>query len=187
MAYSRTHNLFGSFFCGMEMAQYWADLPLWENLLNEHREIKTLIEMGTYKCGMSVFLKAQCIARQMRFWTFDRKRPEELNNPVVRALGIDEDFVLGDFFADRKDKLVGLLSWSEIKPLLLFVDGSNKPLELETFVPYLAAGDYAAVHDYGTEFQPGAEEPVADLLERVYWQECEAPPQPCLTRFWRRR
>ena len=159
MAYPRTHHLFGSFFCGMEMAQYWADLPLWENFLNEHREVVALIEMGTYKCGMSVFLKLQCIAREMRFWTFDRRRPLEMDSPICQALQLDENFVLGDFFADRKDKLVGLLSWKEIKPLVLFVDGSNKPLEFATFVPYLAAGDYVVVHDYGTEFKPEAEEP----------------------------
>jgi hypothetical protein len=187
MAYQRTHDVFGSRFCGMEMAQYWADLPLWENFLNEHSDVAALIEMGTYKTGMSVFLKVQCMARKMRFWTFDRRRPTEMDSPICQALALREDFVLGDFLGERKDKLIGLLAWEEIKPLLLYVDGGNKPLEFATFVPYLAPGDYVAVHDYGTEFKPGAEEPVEGLIVREYWQECEVPPQPCLTRFWRRR
>jgi len=168
------------------MRQYWADLPVWENFLNDHLDIMALIELGTFRAAMSVFLKVQCLAREMRFWTFDWHRPGELDSPIARALALDVNFVLGDYMKDAKDVLLGLLARLDDKPLLLYVDGGNKPLEFVTFVPYLAAGDYVAVHDYATEFQPGAEQPVEHLLERVDWEQCEAPPTPCLTRFWRR-
>jgi len=186
MAYFRTHDVFGSRFCGLEMRQYWADLPIIENFLNEHLDIVALIELGTFRAGMSIFLKLQCLARNMRFWTFDWHRPAEMDSLIAQALDLHRDFVLGDFMQERKDKLIGLLSWLEIKPLLLYVDGGNKPLEFATFIPYLKPGDYVAVHDYSTEFKEVDAEPVANLIERVYWEQCEAPPQPCLTRFWRR-
>jgi len=186
MGYQRTHNVFGSKFCGLTMSQYWADLPIWENFLNDHLDIHSLIELGTFRAGMSVFLKMQCIAREMRFWSFDWHRPSELDSPICQKLELEKDFVLGDFMKERKDKLVGLLSWKEVKPLLLYVDGGNKPLEFNTFVPYLSAGDYVAVHDYSTEFKEEDAGSQTHLLQREYWDQCEAPPRPCLTRFWRR-
>jgi len=168
------------------MAQYWGDLPLWENFLNEHPELRAIIEMGTCKCGMSIFLKMQCIAREMHFWTFDCIRRQEIDSPIARFLGVHEDFVLGDFMQDSKDRLVELLLQPDIKPLLLFVDGSDKQLEFATFVPYLSAGDCVAVHDYWNEFRESAMGSVEQLVEHAFWEECEAPPGPSLTRFWKR-
>lgn len=186
MTYSRTHDASRSSFCGMGMAQYWADLPLWEMFLNEHPELCAIIEMGTAKGGMGAFLKIQCIARGMHFWTFDCIRPQGMDSLVAQFLGLDKDFVLGDFMQDSRDKLIELLLQLEIKPLLLYVDGGDKQLEFATFVPYLVTGDYAAVHDYWNEFREEAIDSVEQLVERTFWEECEAPPEPSLTRFWKR-
>ena len=186
MGHQRTHNVFGSRFCGLEMRQYWADLPIWENFLNEHLDIRMIVELGTARAGMSVFLKMQCLAREMKFWTMDWHPSSELDSPIGQALKLHDSFILGDFMKGRKDTLVGILSQRDLHPVLLYVDGGNKPLEFATFVPYLSAGDYVAVHDYSTEFKEADADPVGELIERVYWEQCTAPPQPCLTRFWRR-
>jgi len=37
---------------------------------------------------------------------------------------------------------------------MLFCDNGHKPAEWNRFVPLLAPGDFAAVHDWGTEFGP---------------------------------
>lgn len=186
MAYPRTHNLFGSHFCGLEIRQYWADLALWELFLNAHPDIQALVEMGTFKCGMSVFLKLQAAARGIPFWTFDRDRPAEMESAAAEFVELDSDFIHGDFWADTKGELLNIIEDALIKPILLFVDGGNKGKEFAYFVPFLCPGDYVAVHDYGTEFRPEMADPVADLLEPEFWDECLSPPQPCLTRFWRR-
>lgn len=186
MAYPRTHELFNSTFCGLVMRQYWADLPLWENFLNAHSDIQTLVEMGTFKAGMSVFLKVQCASRGIRFWTFDWKRPDEMDSAAATFVELDSDFIHGDFWTTTKRELMNIIEDPLLKPVLLYVDGGNKGKEFAYFVPFLCKGDYAAVHDYGTEFRPEMADPVADLIEPEFWDECTSPPQPCLTRFWRR-
>lgn len=185
MAYPRTHNLFGSHFCGVEMRQYWSDLALWELFLNAHN-VNAIVELGAFHGGMTLFLKAQAVARHQRFYTLDRDYPVALSTALSRALELPADFLEGNFWTETNAPLLDILHDETLKPLLLFVDGGNKAQEFEALVPELAVGDYAAVHDYGTEFRPGQEDVVEELIERVFWEECMGPPQPCLTRFWRR-
>jgi cephalosporin hydroxylase len=185
MTYPRTHNLFSATFCGVEMRQYWADLPLWELFLNEH-SVSAVVELGTFHGGMTLFLKTQALVRSQRFYTFDKDFPVVLTTGFARATGLESNFFQGDFWTTTNKALLDILHDQSVKPLMLFVDGGCKREEFKAFVPELSPGDYVAVHDYGTEFRSEDEEPVAHLLERVFWDECLAPPQPCLTRFWRR-
>jgi hypothetical protein len=186
MAYPRTHNLFGSTFGGIIMRQYWADLALWENFLTAHSDIRTILELGAFHGGMTLFLAAQAAARNLTFYTADRAYPEALDTILARLLNLKDAFILGDFWEDANERLLFLMHNPQLKPFLLYVDGGCKWREFQAFVPELSAGDYVVVHDYGTEFQPEHAEPVEHLLERVFWDECLEPPQPCLTRFWRR-
>ena len=192
MAYQRTHNLFGSSFCGVVARQYWADLALWELFLNAHQDIKTIIELGAFHGGMTLFLACQARARDLGFYSLDRDWPgAAMDTPLAVALDLKDVFTLGDFWEDRKAGAIAerpllLVQTPALKPLLLFVDGGCKRDEFKAFVPQLEPGDYVGVHDYKTEFRPEDVEPVLHLLEPVFWDECLAPPQPCLTRFWRR-
>jgi len=165
------------------MAQYWADLPLWEMLLNEHRDIKTIVEMGAGDGGLTLFLKVQCVARGLQFRSIDRNRPGALDTRLAQTLELPADFVQSDFWKSKR--LSRWLINQRLKPLLLFVDGGNKSRELAHFGPMLAPGDYVGVHDYGTEFLPDDISPVSDLLEPIFEQETNGPPHPCITRFWR--
>jgi len=184
MAYSHVHNLFGSTFLGFKVLQYWADIALWELFLSERPSIRTIVEIGTHRAGMSIFFLAHAIQRDMVFWTFDKVRFPELDMPLSKRLGLAEHFILGDVFEDSDWRLLELLADEHLKPLMLFVDGGNKPKEFQAFVPYLAPDDYVSVHDYSTEFKPCDVEPVEDLLEPVFLTECGRTT--CLTRFWRR-
>jgi len=185
MAYPRTHELFNSSFGGIVMRQYWADLPLWENFLNTHG-LRAIVELGAFHGGMTIFLKAQTLARSQSFFTFDRGEVVAMTTRFATMTGLRGDFFQGDFWTDTNEVLLDILHNPDLKPLLLYVDGGCKRKEFAAFVPELSPGDYVAVHDYKTEFRVEDEEPVAHLLERVFWEECEAPPQPSLTRFWRR-
>lgn len=186
MAYPRTHALFNSTFCGVVARQYWADLALWELFLNEYSDIKTIIELGAFHGGMTLFLEVQARARDQFFVSLDRNWPVGLDTPLAKDLRLPGRFMLGDFWKDTYGALVEMLQKPKYKPVLLFVDGGCKREEFKSFVPFLSAGDYVGVHDYKTEFKPEDVEPVEHLLEKVFWEECLAPPQPCLTRFWRR-
>jgi len=179
----RTHRLFDSTFCGVIIYQYWADLVLWELLLNEQPNIKTIVELGTGKGGHSLFLKAQCIARGLRFRTMDRSEPVALGGPLAHVLSLSEDFVKADFWTSLD--LVHWLQDESWKPLLLYVDGGSKRREFAGFVPLLSPGDYVAVHDYSTEFLPCDALPVTAMIEPLLERETEGQPKPCLTRFWK--
>ena len=167
------------------MRQYWADLPLWENFLNAHA-VRCIVELGAGHGGMTLFLAVQAAARNLSFYTLDQNRPEALDTPLAMLLNLSDSFMLGDFWEETGPQLTFLLRCEELKPLLLFVDGGCKKKEFQTFVPALSPGDFVAVHDYNIEFQPRHIEPVAEMIERVFWEECGEHPQPCLTRFWRR-
>lgn len=184
----RTHNLFGSTFCGVPMQQYWADLPLWEGFLNSHDDVETIVELGTFEGGMALYLAAQAEARGLDFWTFDKKEPQAIHTALGKRLRLHAKFVLGDYFAETQSsgELLSLLTDACWKPLLLFVDGGRKNLEFKRLVPFLSHGDYVAVHDYGTEFAKSTESELGDAITREYWEQCEAPPRPSLLRFWRR-
>lgn len=187
MSYGHIRDLHNSTFFGLPVQQYWADLALWEHFLNAegHQDIKTIVEMGTCKCGMSIFLLGQCIQRDMLFWTIDRDEPEEMRSHIARTMGLGLRFIHGDFwFGEANMALIKLLNDDELHPLMLFVDGGDKAKELQAFVPRLRPGDYVAVHDYGTEFDPRAVEPVQDMLEELFFDECNSI-DPCITRFWR--
>lgn len=182
----RTHNVFGTTFCGTPTLQYWADLQLWEMFLNEHPGINTIVELGTWYGGMMMFLAVQASARKMVFYSFDKVLPMALKRRLATELELEHKFILGDFWEDSNWKLLNILRERLYKPVLLFVDGGDKAKEFAAFVPELSVGDYVAVHDYSTEFLPEHVEPVEHLVTPAFLAECLSPPQPCLTRFWRR-
>lgn len=176
-------NVHGSSFMGLKMAQYWADLALWEYFLAEHTEIGTIVELGTGAGGMSAFFLGSSIERGFDFWTFD-KIPYRFS-PLLRALGMKDHFTAGDIFGGIHLEVVNYIKEAENRPLLLFCDNGNKTREVEVFTSHLQPGDYLVVHDYGVEFKAEDIEPVAHLVESYYEEECRSHI-PCITRFWRR-
>lgn len=143
-------DLFNSSFCGVPIAQHWADLALWETFLNDHSEIEMIVEIGTWCGGMSLFLLMQCLQRDMKFQTFDAVKHSCLSVPLAETLRLTRHFCQGDVFGDVLLDLKTLLSSKAIK--VLFCDGGDKPQEFRTFVPHLRPGDFVVVHDYGVEF-----------------------------------
>ena len=173
-----------STFCGLKMLQYWADLCVWERFLNQH-EIVGIVELGTGQGGMSLFLLLQAQARGAMFWTFDKTAKGWTQNVLAQQLRLADHFVQGDIFEDQQAYVKALCAKHGTHPLLLYCDGGDKARELQTFAPLLQEGAYIAVHDWNTEIRPADVEPVADILEPVFAEECQS--MSSLTRFWRRR
>ena len=128
---------------GIVIAQSPKAVPLWEKVLSEIKP-KRIIEIGTYRWGMSLFFSEHC----KEFYTYDIKyhtyRPEKFP-PRTKLL---EQFKKADVFKIEDD--IGTLIQ---KPgtTLVFCDGGDKTKELELFADWLKPGDYIAVHDWGTE------------------------------------
>lgn len=144
-------------FGGVPQAQYLCDWLLWEMLLNTYPDLNAIVELGTWKGGMALYLHAQAQARGMLFLTFDAVLPD-VEVPGFERLDIYR--YSGELSLRLK----------EMGPIALFCDGGNKPRELRTFPPSLAAESIIVVHDWGTETLPTD---VPDFLEELYGDYCD--------------
>lgn len=139
---------------GLPMSQTFADVLLWERLLNAHPDTASLVELGTGEGGFSRYLATQCVYRGIRFATFDIVQPE------AEIPG----FAQRDVFEDP--------AWivEVARPMILFCDGGDKAREMATFAPLLEQGDVLVVHDWGTEVDH-ADVPTV-YLERAHEDWC---------------
>lgn len=179
-----THDIWHTTFCGVPAVQAWEDLMLWENFLNL-ADPHTLIEIGTFLGGLSLFLHFQAYSRDCTFVTVDWQEFADFkseDSPLwisgVAAEFIHEDVWRPEFQHDLQNMITA------DSPAVLFCDGGNKPLEMRTFVPFLKPGDFVAVHDWGNEIGPDDIAPVLGMLEPVMLEDCENLKS--LTRFWKR-
>jgi hypothetical protein len=168
--YDRWHTMQNVSFAGVPMAQIWADLVVWESVLNDNPDLDAVFEIGTWQGGFSWWLWAQCEARDMFFGTFDAVKPERDIPGFMRIDVFAEVPFLGKRFR-------------AFEPCLVFCDGGNKPRELSTFAAELRdPRSLLAVHDWGTEI---VRENAPDGLTMVYKDFCEQ--MGSVTRFFRLR
>ena len=72
---NRFTSLGGVSFGGIPMSQSWAELVLWESLLNDRR-FRAVYEFGTWEGGFAWWMWAQAKIRDITFHTFDAVRPQ---------------------------------------------------------------------------------------------------------------
>lgn len=162
----------GQTYMGCEMAQYQVDLVLWERFLSSASDIRAIVELGTGRGGMSLFLALQAYQRGMEFWTFDWLERGCLDSPLAKLLDLREHFVLGDLFGETNAVVIDLLTQKLAHPLLLYCDdGKTKDREFKEFVPYLQAGDYVGVHDWPTAIEQSTIEQFS--LQPMWWDQWE--------------
>jgi hypothetical protein len=180
----KTDDIWHTTFCGVPAVQAWQDFMLWERFLNEAKP-KTIIEIGTFEGGFSLYLYFQAYSRNALFYTVDfmnfAKFDDETSPLFVN--GLKSFFLHVDVWSDAfQGFLQRGISDPLSHPVVLFCDGGNKPKEMQTFSPRLSVGDYLAVHDWSHECSD------ADLeglpIEKVLQSECESLNS--LTRFFKR-
>lgn len=162
---------------GVATLQDWSDLALWELFLNDHPDLKCIIEIGTYAGGLSLFLQQQAAARGIRFATCDIER---YPSAAIEKLGTN--FIQADALTD--ETIHTAVADPGNHPLLIYCDGGDKPAEFAHFVPLLQPGDFIGVHDYGSEFTDADAQPFADLLRPAAVERHRQANS--LTRFYRR-
>lgn len=141
-------------FMGLKMQQEWQDFTIWEEFFRSY-PVKTFIELGTGNGGFSLYLALQCFHRGIQYHTFDNQKTFEFGAGLIADL-ISHGayrFYFGDIFREMKPILADLIA-TQPKPLAIFFDDGNKPLEWATYAPLTKNGDYCIVHDWGTEFLP---------------------------------
>jgi len=153
------HDFQYTSFAGVPMAQYWCDIYLWEAILNSNPHIKSIVELGTWNGGFSLFLKMQADVRKMNFLTYDSIN---YNSPAYKII----PFVERDIFADQEE--VGRLI--SLDSAIVFCDNGNKPREIQTFAPYLTSDSLIIVHDWMREIFP---KDIPNYLEETYGDFCD--------------
>lgn len=149
------HDL-GCTFLGAHCCQSWADFYVWEQLLNAHPELRSVVELGTGEGGFSRYLYLQCQTRGLRFSTFDHIRMDTHKQPGFYKL---------DIFANPRKVVTQLLS-----PGLLFCDNGDKPREVEVSAPLLHPGDLLVVHDWNVEIHRKHIPPVLTPIHQEWWR-----------------
>jgi len=167
----------GNTFCGVPVAQAWQDLALWE-VFFDRAGVESVIELGTFQGGMALFFAVQGMVRGFTMTTIDHNMDrcdvaDVLRRFKCELLTMD---LLGESAVDEMTAILARLP----KPTLLYCDNGHKPTEWNRFVPLLAPGDFAAVHDWGTEFGPENLDPCPE-----FFLQAEAESIQSMTRFFR--
>ena len=192
-------QVFGTWFLGIPMVQWWTDMTVWERVFNgrgpmldgrpetaNKPALKTLVELGSGRGAMSAYLLLQCVQRGITYYGFDHVATQIGPTPVGKLLDIDRHIVTGDLWSDQNSGVLRkIIAEPANHPLLLFCDNGNKPREFATFGPLLQAGDIIAVHDWANEFTEG-DVPAAmrERLRRLYAPEIDLMAGGVLTRWW---
>jgi cephalosporin hydroxylase len=164
-------------FLGVPISQTWNDLALWEAFLDDH-PIASLLELGTWKGGMALFLGHQGKQRGFHVHTVDCHSAWLECGKELESLSVGVHTV--DVFSNEGARRVDSILREMPRPRLLFCDNGNKALEWATFVPKLEPGDYVVVHDWMTEFRP---EHCIPLAEPIWHDWCDEAKS--MTRFFR--
>ncbi len=136
------------------MAQTPRAIALWKKVFSEIKP-KRIIEIGTYRWGMSLFFSEHC----KEFYTYDIKQFPTSHTELLKH------FTKADVFKIEDD--IGTLIQKQ-GTTLVFCDGGNKARELALFADWLKPGDYIAVHDWGTEVTSAP-----SFLKERFSKECD--------------
>jgi hypothetical protein len=98
---------------------------------------------------MTMFFTLQGIARGFSVTSIDNPNH---GAPVEQLTKLGATLVTMDLLTESTVDPMRELIATLPKPLVLFCDNGDKPREWSLYVPLLSPVDFAAVHDWGTEF-----------------------------------
>lgn len=162
-------------FLGRPVAQSFSALFLFEKVLLEY-PFKRILEFGTWKGGLSLYLLLYCLSEKAEFYTYDIRKFDSYvdsnkKDILRKILEFDKYFILGDIF--KNEQKIKTLLLKEGRSIL-FCDNGDKKLEFNTFAPHLKKGDVIGIHDWNKEvFFTDIEETVKkNELEMIFEDEC---------------
>lgn len=175
---------------------YWMYKVI-DEVLNENKQIRGIIETGTGAGALSIFLGMECYERGLKpLLTYDLKEFAKKSE---------------GFFAYKEPKLFKLLkikyivrdcfheeSIREIKeyaenPILFFCDGGNKLKEFKYFAKLIRKDSIIAAHDWKSVAKSKlTEENIEGTIKEhslipLHKEEWNSPPDYIKTCFWRKQ
>jgi len=140
------------FFAGQKAAHGFELYHHLSLLINANPQIRSIVELGSSKGAMSIYLGLWGARMGIPVHTFDLEpKPLMVNDgilgtaePIFKKLGIQGHWV--DFTTPEGHRQV--VESVGTLPTLLYVDGGNKTNEFNTFVPLTAKDSVICVHDF---------------------------------------
>lgn len=170
-------------FLGIQQAHtYWLYKVI-DDILSENREIKGIIEIGTFLGALSVFLALECYERRFKpLLTFDIKKHGRM--PRLFAL-LKIDFMLQNCFAE--ESVERIKKYLDV-PVFFICDGGHKNQEFNQFAPLVPRGSVIALHDWPFEVWYSVVKETVTKLELIpiKTETWCAPPDYIFTSFWKK-
>lgn len=149
---------------GLRAMQNQLAFPLLRELLARER-FANIIEIGTAYGGTALFLMEQADRLGAQFVTFDVQRL--WHHPELAARNVA---VMRSCFAP--ESIEDVSTRVRHGRTLLLCDGADKPREVATFAPLMAAGDIIMTHDYASD-----EDAFETRIRGRYWDWLEVTDQ----------
>ncbi len=131
--------------CGVHIAQIPETLLVFNEFLQQET-FDRVVEIGTSRGGLSIFLSLVCFMYEMEFYTFDIEDRHQVRvGQLLRRLG--SRYKRLNVFRDKGTAEIRSLIELEGRTLLL-CDGGDKKREIQIFSPFLKVGDVIMGHDY---------------------------------------
>ena len=170
---------------GCVMHQTFTALFVFEWILNLYC-IEHILETGTARGGLSLFLQQQAAVRDIGYNTYDAiDRRKDSCNYAVETKAVNNLALLNphykklDVFAE--ETVAEIRAIMETKRVLFYCDNGNKPREVKTYAPFLRPGAVIGTHDWNNQFE--IEDLVRDLSLKVIFEEfCKT--YKTKQRFW---
>lgn len=149
--YNKDLKTLGSTFLGRPVSQTFSSFFVWEKILTKY-DFKRIIEFGTWKGNLSLYLLLFCLSEDAEFYSFDKEKiPSYFHRDddiLKQKVEFDNHFYLWDIFEHEEDILKIIQQEGRT---ILFCDDGNKEKELRLFSQHLKIGDIVGMHDWGTE------------------------------------
>lgn len=136
---------------GVEVGQWWDDLALLELAMHRSGGFGAIVELGTFRGGLSLFLALHAEQSGAVFATFDNEPAWLAETPLTDRYVRGAVNIIDVFTPDGQRMVHAVLALSGDRPALLVCDNGDKRREVATFAPMLRQKDWLAVHDVGTE------------------------------------
>ena len=150
-------------FFGMEMSQA-ENMPLVLNRFLSKYKPQTIIEIGTFKGGLSALFQSYSLSFNKTFVTYDIKdhiSNQDLHNSLKTNKKISDVFNL-----ETQNEIKHLIQQEGVT--VIFCDGGNKIKEFNIFSKYLKKGDFILAHDYSKTIEFFNEK-----IKNKVWDWCE--------------
>lgn len=177
---------YGRFLGRLQSHTYWMYKVI-EDVLNGNRQVKGIIEIGTGRGALSMFLGLECFERGLKpLLTYDILSVREPK--LFKLLKIR--YIVRDCY--HEDSIREMKEYIDGYPIMFFSDNGNKIRDFNYFIRLLPKGSVFASHDWESiASMKLTEKNTRDNVIKyglipLHKEEWDGPPDYIKTCFWRK-